>query len=118
MASDRQGSNFESCQAVSGGQGHLTILRRFSQFSLYVHKGGLIKPIHSIFTSVTPPHNANNLPVKQIMTSLMLVSRITQGSHSHGKSWKTMENKKIKSRPGKVMEDENLAKSHGKVMEF
>ena len=28
------------------------------------------------------------------------------------KSWKTMENEKIKSRPGKVMENENLAKSH------
>ena len=37
-----------------------------------------------------------------------------QGSHGHGKSWKTMENEKIKSRPGKVMENENLAKSHGK----
>ena len=47
------------------------------------------------------------------MTSLMLVSRNTQGSHGHGKSWKTMENEKIKSRPGKVMENENLAKSHG-----
>ena len=43
---------------------------------------------------------------------------VKQGSHGHGKSWETMENEKIKSRPGKVMENENLAKSHGKVMEF
>ena len=41
-----------------------------------------------------------------------------QGSHSHGKSWKTMENDKIKSRPGKVMENDNFTKSHGNVMEF
>ena len=47
-----------------------------------------------------------------------MCDKITQGSHGHGKSWKTIENKKIISRPGKVMENENLAKSHGKVMEF
>ena len=41
-----------------------------------------------------------------------------QGSHAYGKSWKTMENVKIKFKPGKFMENENLAKSHGKVMEF
>ena len=46
------------------------------------------------------------------------INEIEQGSHGHGKSWKTMENEKIKSRPGKVMENENLAKCHGKVMEF
>ena len=40
-------------------------------------------------------------------------NRLRQGSHGHGKSWKTMENEKIKSRPGKVMKNENLAKSHG-----
>ena len=34
------------------------------------------------------------------------------------RSWKTMENLKIKSRPGNVMENEHLAKSHGKIMEF
>ena len=48
----------------------------------------------------------------------MFFYKIEQGSHGHGKSWKTMENEKIKSRPGKVMANENLAKSHGKVMEF
>ena len=41
-----------------------------------------------------------------------------QGSHGHEKSWKTMENEKIKSRPGKIMKNENLAKSHRKDMEF
>ena len=41
LASDRQGSNFESC--VQCHLIHLTILRSFflAQFSLYVHKGGL-----------------------------------------------------------------------------
>ena len=42
-ASDRQGSNFESCvwRTVSSHSSHH--LRRFllAQFSLYVHKGGL-----------------------------------------------------------------------------
>ena len=37
-----------------------------------------------------------------------------QGSHGHWKSCKTMENEKIKSRPGKVMENVNLTK----VMKF
>ena len=36
-----------------------------------------------------------------------------QGSHSHEKSWKTMEKEKKNSRLGKVMEIENLAKSYG-----
>ena len=43
---------------------------------------------------------------------------LAQGSHGHGKSWRTIENEKIKSRPGNVIENENLAKSHGKVREF
>ena len=43
---------------------------------------------------------------------------IYQGSHGHEKSWKTMENEKKKSRPGKVIENENLGKNHGKVMGF
>ena len=43
---------------------------------------------------------------------------IVQASHGHGESWKTMENEKIKSRPGKVMENVNFSKNHGKVMEF
>ena len=41
--------------------------------------------------------------------------RIEQGSHGHGKSWKTMENEKLKSRIGKVMENENLAKNLRKM---
>ena len=46
-ASDRQGSNFESCvwRTVSSQSYHLTIL---AQFSLYVHKGGL-QSLHFIF---------------------------------------------------------------------
>ena len=41
-----------------------------------------------------------------------------QGSHGHVKSWKTMENEKMKSRPRKVMGNENLSKKQGEVMEF
>ena len=54
------------------------------------------------------------LLIGRLCTSLVHVDQ----SHGHGKSWKTMENEKIKSRPGKVMENENVAKSHGKIMEF
>ena len=43
-------------------------------------------------------------------TCTVSVRTIGQGSHGHEKSWKTMENEKIKSRPGKVMENDNLAK--------
>ena len=52
-ASDRQGSNFESCvwRTVSSHSSHLPQEVLLTQFSLYVHKGGL-KPdsFHFIFT--------------------------------------------------------------------
>ena len=51
-ASDRQGSNFESCawRTVSSQSSHLPQEVLLAQFSLYVHKGGL-KPdsFHFIF---------------------------------------------------------------------
>ena len=51
-ASDRQGSNFESCvwRTVSSQSSHHPQEVLLAQFSLYVHKGGL-KPdsFHSIF---------------------------------------------------------------------
>ena len=34
------------------------------------------------------------------------------------RSWKIMENKKNKSRPGKVMKNDNFMKRHEKVMDF
>ena len=55
-ASDRQGSNFESCvwRTVSSQSSHHPQEVLLAQFSLYVHKGGL-KPdsfhFHFIFTS-------------------------------------------------------------------
>ena len=56
-ASDRQGSNFESCvwRTVSSQSSHHPQEVLLAQFSLYVHKGGL-KPdsFHFIFTGVFP----------------------------------------------------------------
>ena len=53
-ASDRQGSNFESCvwRTVSSHSSHLPQEVLLAQFSLYVHKGGL-KPDSSHFISDT-----------------------------------------------------------------
>ena len=55
-ASDRQGSNFESCvwRTVSSQSSHHSQEVLLAQFSLYVHKGGL-KPdsFHFIFISIT-----------------------------------------------------------------
>ena len=54
-ASDRQGSNFESCvwRTVSSQSSHHHQEVLLAQFSLYVHKGGL-KPdsFHFIFTAL------------------------------------------------------------------
>ena len=47
----------------------------------------------------------------------IFMPNIIQGQ-GHGRSWKTIENERIKSRPGKVLENENMAKCHGKVIEF
>ena len=56
-ASDRQGSNFESCvwRTVSSQSSHHPQEVLLAQFSLYVHKGGL-KPdsFHFIFASSLP----------------------------------------------------------------
>ena len=53
-ASDRQGSNFESCvwRTVSSHSSHLPQEVLLAQFSLYVHKGGL-KPDSFHFISYT-----------------------------------------------------------------
>ena len=55
-ASDRQGSNFESCvwRTVSSQSSHHPQEVLLAQFSLYVHKGGL-KPdsFHFIFICIT-----------------------------------------------------------------
>ena len=59
-ASDRQGSNFESCvwRTVSSQSSHHPQEVLLAQFSLYVHKGGL-KPdsFHFIFQTAARPKN-------------------------------------------------------------
>ena len=68
-ASDRQGSNFESCvwRTVSSHSSHHPQEVLLAQFSLYVHKGGL-KPdsFHFIFISLKAKmiHNSRNLSVR------------------------------------------------------
>ena len=72
-ASDRQGSNFESCvwRIVSSQSSHHPQEVLLAQFSLYVHKGGL-KPdsfhfiLHTHFVSV-PAHTATNRPVHSFL---------------------------------------------------
>ena len=56
-ASDRQGSNFESCvwRAVSSQSSHYPQEVLLAQFSLYVHKGGL-KPDSFHTMSRYPPN--------------------------------------------------------------
>ena len=60
-ASDRQGSNFESCvwRTVSSQSSHHTQEVLLAQFSLYVHKGGL-KPdsFHFIYSIVVHARGA------------------------------------------------------------
>ena len=55
LASDRQGSNFESCvwRTVSSHSSHHPQEVLLAQFSLYVHKGGL-KPDSFHFYSIQP----------------------------------------------------------------
>ena len=68
-ASDRQGSNFESCvwRTVSSQSSHHPQEILLAQFSLYVHKGGL-KPdsFHFYFLTSLPtsllPYFTNSLP--------------------------------------------------------
>ena len=62
-ASDRQGSNFESCvwRTVSSQSSHHPQEVLLAQFSLYVHKGGL-KPDSFHFISFV--HQAMSLRVK------------------------------------------------------
>ena len=63
-ASDRQGSNFESCvwRTVSSHSSHHPHEVLLAQFSLFVHKGGL-KPdsFHFIFTSGDSPFIARRV---------------------------------------------------------
>ena len=63
-ASDRQGSNFESCvrRTVSSQSSHHPQEVLLAQFSLYVHKGGL-KPDSFHFSIITYPPNLENISI-------------------------------------------------------
>ena len=57
-ASDRQGSNFESCvwRTVSSQSSHHPQEVLLAQFSLYVHKGGLKPDSFHLYRPVSPVH--------------------------------------------------------------
>ena len=69
-ASDRQGSNFESCvwRTVSSQSSHQPLEVLLAQFSLYVHKGGL-KPdsFHFACIQVYVDMLINTLPCQKII---------------------------------------------------
>ena len=74
-ASDRQGSNFESCvwRTVSSQSSHHPQEVLLAQFSLYVHKGGL-KPdsFHFILRNLYSNSKALLIPVfKQPLTKML-----------------------------------------------
>ena len=70
-ASDRQGSNFESCvwRTVSSQSSHHPQEVLLAQFSLYVHKGGL-KPdsFHFIYFSPTTTNYAHDCQAFKLIT--------------------------------------------------
>ena len=70
LASDRQGSNFESCvwRTVSSQSSHHPQEVLLAQFSLYVHKGGL-KPdsFHFYFYDVSSKTNPTKYLVHPIL---------------------------------------------------
>ena len=65
-ASDRQGSNFESCvwRTVSSQSSHHPQEVLLAQFSLYVHKGGLKPDSFHFIARGTAPYKARVLSVK------------------------------------------------------
>ena len=82
-ASDRQGSNFESCvwRTVSSQSSHHPQEVLLAQFSLYVHKGGL-KPdsFHFIFKMhpLLKPHNLFYSNGVAILSGLLIFRKIFQ----------------------------------------
>ena len=76
-ASDRQGSNFESCvwRTVSSHSSHHPDEVLLAQFSLYVHKGG---PIH--FISHIPSHTSSAQKNEEFWSvhALWLAGRVSE----------------------------------------
>ena len=84
-ASDRQGSNFESCvwRTVSSQSSHHPQDVLLAQFSLYVHKGGL-KPdsFHFIFSCCTKQFvQHNNLAKREISLEWIIVCLLSKMLH-------------------------------------
>ena len=85
-ASDRQGSNFESCvwRTVSSQSSHHPQEVLLAQFSLYVHKGGLKPdPFHFIsfhFAGFSEPHRRKQrsiaVPAKTRPSILCMTARV------------------------------------------
>ena len=94
-ASDRQGSNFESCvwRTVSSQSSHHPQEVLLAQFSLYVHKGGL-KPdsfhfiyvaVHTIVRAIAPPVDcgfSGSPRMKTAPTSIKVLLRPTHFSQT------------------------------------
>ena len=81
-ASDRQGSNFESCiwRTVSSQSSHHPQEVLLAQFSLYVHKGGLKPDSFSFFQLTFILSNLNNFH------SLEVVDRVSETQLQVGKN--------------------------------
>ena len=80
-ASDRQGSNFESCvwRTVSSQSSHHPQEVLLAQFSLYVHKGGL-KPdsFHLVHSDCGWLLNTScKSPIKQTLTRSWIINNVT-----------------------------------------
>ena len=73
-ASDRQGSNFESCvwRTVSSQSSHHSQEVLLAKFSLYVHKGGL-KPDSFHFISLAMLSRSGKSDIKQYLLTLFKV---------------------------------------------
>ena len=82
-ASDRQGSNFESCvwRTVSSHSSHHPQEILLAEFSLYVHKSGL-KPDSFIVLSSCPAVNQNSEVVGSNPGRGMLIIGVVQAYHS------------------------------------
>ena len=87
-ASDRQGSNFESCvwRTVSSQSSHHPQEVLLAQFSLYVHKGGL-KPDSFHFISFLEKQ-LNWLPISVRRLSAILQNLPSEHFHPYAPSYK------------------------------
>ena len=85
-ASDRQGSNFESCvwRTVSSQSSHHPQEVLLAQFSLYVHKGGLKPDSFHFISFISIVSNLNNFQ------SLEVVDRVINQSKFDSETFKEL----------------------------